>query len=96
MAELKQRKPRKLTDEEKAEGKTVLISTEPVEGKYGLQCVVEINDGEKCYFNFNGTTYDKCFAVFGSDSVNWVGKELISLGKVKCGAFMAFVWKPKV
>ncbi len=98
MAILKNYEVEFLSPDEKIKDSIVTILTEPAPNpkfKSPAVCEVSLENGEKRIFSFNKTTIKNCQSVYGKESLNWVNKQLVSLGICKMGNMSGTEWKPK-
>ena len=89
----------KRNPEEKAKDSIVTILTEPKSDprfKSKAVCDVSMANGEKRIFSFNKTTVGNCETTWGQDSIEWIGKQLVSLGICQMGQMQGTEWKPKI
>ena len=57
---------------------------------------VKTLDGKECLHSLNKTSYAKISEVYGRNTEDWIGKEIIFKGEVKMGNMLGKLWEAKV
>lgn len=50
-------------------------------------------EGETYYVSINKTSYKLISAVYGTDTKNWIGKDIVYKGERKCGSMTGKIWE---